>query len=99
MITYGFSFGFSDAVTLDSEFVAKDGNGNELFKAVSTYLVLSSVGSVVYENSAGQLQYFPGGIEGYNPISARKVLTSASVNGVTRSTTATVVSWGGSILR
>ena len=80
MITWGFAFGYSDLATLDT-----------LFVKPSCYIFVSgATGNIVYENTAGEAQYFPGA-QGNNiyPIAARRILTSGVVNGVNRTTTAT----------
>lgn len=80
MITWGFAFGYSDLATLDT-----------LFPKPSCYLFVSgATGNIVYENTAGEAQYFPNA-QGNNlyPIAARRILTSGTVNGTPRTTTAT----------
>lgn len=80
MISWGFAFGYSDIATIDT-----------YFPKPSCYLYVSgSSGDIVYENTAGDAQYFPGAAEmGIYPIAARRILTSGTVNGVSRTTTAT----------
>lgn len=80
MITYGFAFGYSDLATEDVNFTKP-----------SCYLFVSgSSGDIVYENTAGQAQYFPNAqANNIYPIAARRILSSGTVNGVLRSTTAT----------
>jgi hypothetical protein len=80
MISWGFAFGYSDLATLDT-----------LFVKPSIYIYVSGVsGNIVYENSAGVSQYFPGALSGgVYPIAAKRILTSGVVNGVSRTTTAT----------
>ncbi len=80
MISFGFAFGYSDLATIDVS-----------FPKPSCYLWVSgSTGNIVYENTAGDAQYFPNA-QGNNiyPIAARRILTSGTVNGVSRTTTAT----------
>jgi len=79
MISFGFAFGYSDYITIDVN-----------FPKPSVYIYVSGVGGdIVYENTAGQAQWIPGAIEaGIYPIAARRILTSGSVNGTTRTTTA-----------
>ena len=78
MISWGFAFGYSDLVTLDVDFVKP-----------SIYIFAGEAGDIVYENTNGLAQYFPGALEGgIYPIAARKILTSGTVNGTPRTTTA-----------
>jgi hypothetical protein len=44
-------------------------------------------------NTAGELQYAPDAFVGYNPIAAKKILSEGVVDGVARTTTATVTGW------
>lgn len=80
MITYGFAFGYSDLATLDVNFVKP-----------SCYIFVSGdAGDIVYENSAGEAQYFPGAqSNNIYPIAAKRILSNGTVNGVSRETTAT----------
>lgn len=80
MISWGFAFGYSDLAVLDTNFVKP-----------SCYLWVSGdTGDIVYENTAGEAQYFPNA-QGNNiyPIAARRVLSAGTVNGTPRTTTAT----------
>ncbi|CAB4127716.1 hypothetical protein UFOVP98_3 [uncultured Caudovirales phage] len=80
MISWGFAFGFSDLAVLDT-----------LFVKPSIYIYVSGdAGDIVYENTAGLAQYFPGAqANGLYPIAARRILTSGIVNGNSQTTTAT----------
>ena len=80
MISWGFAFGYSDIATLDV-----------LFPKPSIYLYVSGdAGDIVYENSNGVPQFFPGAqANGLYPIAAIRILTSGVVNGNNQSTTAT----------
>jgi hypothetical protein len=80
MITNGFCFGLSDEVTLDVN-----------FPAPSSYIsVTGATGNIVYENTAGEAQWFPGAqLNFIYPIGARRILSSGTVNGTLRTTTAT----------
>lgn len=82
MITNGFAFGYSDEAVVDT-----------LFPFASSYIALQSSGvsgDIVYENTAGQAQWFPGAIAGMvYPIGAKRILSSGTVNGTLRTTTAT----------
>lgn len=101
MKTLGFAYGYSNVVTLDQFFT--DINGNNLIdgisQIVSSYIKVSGTGAeggIVYLNSSGSIQYDPYVFFGYNPIAAIKILTSATINDVTYTTTATGLAWGGS---
>ena len=80
MITWGFAFGYSDLATVDVN-----------FPVPSCYIYVGgSAGDIVYLNSAGQAQYFPGAqANNFYPIGALRIVSSAVVNGTTRTTTAT----------
>lgn len=81
MITNGFAFGWSDTATLDVN-----------FPYASSYLLIGSSGDIVYENTAGQAQWFPSAQAGFlYPIGARRILTSGTVNNVLRTTTASSI--------
>lgn len=85
-LTKGFTCGYSGLVTLDEFFP------NNL---ISSYISVSTTaGSIVFENSVGDLEYWPNAFVGYNPISARRILTSGVVDGEERTTTASVLGWG-----
>lgn len=79
-----FNFGYSDAVVLDTA-----------FPIPSNYIYVpeAGVGNIVYENSAGEAQYFQSAGAGYHPIAAARVLTGATVRGIARTTTATGLNW------
>jgi hypothetical protein len=77
MITLGFSYDYSDLVTLDQDFIFP-----------STYILVGIVGDIVYENRYGVAQWIANAQPGYHPIAARKILTSGVVNGTPRNTTA-----------
>lgn len=80
MISWGFAFGYSDLATVDTNFVKP-----------SCYLYVSGTsGDIVYENTAGDPQYFPNAqANNIYPIAARRILASGVVNGVNRTTAAT----------
>lgn len=79
MQTNGFVFGWSDEVQIDVN-----------FPYPSMYINVGGSGNIVYLNTNGVPQWFPGAIGGMiYPLGARKILSSAVVNGVSRTTTAT----------
>jgi hypothetical protein len=80
MITNGFAFGWSDLATIDTN-----------FPYASSYLSISgTAGDIVYENTGGFAQWYPGAIQGFMyPIGAKRILSSGTVNGTLRTTTAT----------
>jgi hypothetical protein len=77
MITLGFSYDYSDLVTLDQP-----------FPFPSTYILVGITGDIVFENRYGELQWVANAQPGYHPIAAKKIVTSGDVNDVPRSTTA-----------
>ena len=92
MITNGFAFGISDLVTLDTPFTY---GGNLVY---SSYIyVYTAAGDIVYMNSAGELQYLPSAAIGYHPIAASQIVTSGTVNGVSRTTGATGLAYCSSV--
>ncbi len=80
MITWGFAFGYSDLAIVGT-----------LFAKPSCYLYVSgNSGDIVYENSNGFPQYFPNAqANNIYPIAARRIVESAEVNGIMRTTSAT----------
>lgn len=88
MITKGFTCGRHGAVTLDE--VLPD-------NLTSSYIsVGTTAGAIVFENSSGNPQWCPFAFVGWNIIAARKILTSAVVDGATRETTAVGLGWAAS---
>lgn len=86
MKTNGFPCGLSGAVTLDAT-----------LPVPSSYIVVgTTAGAIVFENTAGENQYWPYASVGYNPIAAKKILTSATIDAVLRTTTAVGLAWAGS---
>jgi len=94
MQTFGFSCGYAGGVILDQYFSVQVPQST--YPIVSSYIVIPSTGTpglIVYENSAGEAVYTPYGLLGYNPIAARRILTSATINGILRTTTADPMGW------
>lgn len=78
METKGFVPSLSDAVTLD-----------QFFPYVAYYILVSGVaGDIVWQNDQGQLNYISNAPIGYNIVGATKILSSGTVNGTPRTTTA-----------
>ena len=88
MITFGFVPSYGDVVTVGQSFTI---NG---LTFASAYISVGGAGDIVWQNAQGQAQWFPGAQVGQVYIlGATKILSSATVNGVTRTTTATSMSW------
>ncbi len=88
MITWGFVPSYGDAVTVGSPFTI---NG---LTFVSTYIAVGGAGDIVWQNNLGEAQWFPNAQAGQVYIlGAQKILASATVNGISRTTTATSMSW------
>ena len=77
MVTLGFTFSYSDNVTTDVN-----------FPFVSSYILVGISGDLVYEAPDGSAQWIPSCPAGYNPVAAVKVLSTGTVNGTPRATTA-----------
>lgn len=77
MITLGFTFSYSDNAVADTA-----------FPYVSTYLLVGVSGDLVFEAPDGSAQWVRSCPVGYNPIAAKRILTSGTVNGTPRTTTA-----------
>ncbi len=81
MVTYGFTFNYSDLAVNDVAFPTR-----------SAYLFVGGAGDIVYVGGDGNPQYFPGAAAGsFLPISTNMILSSGTVNGTSRDTTATGV--------
>jgi hypothetical protein len=94
--TPGFSCQISDLVTQNVPFAAPHPTPNQTI--CSSYIIVPTTGSeggFVYENPAGEICYWPYAFVGYNPVAARQILTSATINGVNRTTTAAPLYWAG----
>lgn len=83
MITNGFVAGYSDYATLDAA-----------LPFTSSYIGAEVSGDIVYENNLGLAQFIPAAlvvVGALIPIGAKKILSSGTVNGTPRTTTATGV--------
>lgn len=90
--TNGFNGSISDVVTLGTAFTDYV-TGNPV---ISTYIIIPTIGeegAIVYVDSGGNYRYLPYAFIGYNPIAAAKILSSATVDGIMRTTTATPLYW------
>lgn len=90
MLTYGFVPAYSDAVTVDTAFTSSG------VMCMALYLSVGGGGDIVWQNAQGQSQWWPAAQAGQVYIlGAVKILSSATVNGVSRTTTATAMTWAG----
>lgn len=81
MVTLGFAFSYSDLAVAGTA-----------FPYPSMYLYVQGAGDVVYEAPDGSAQWFQGAQANMLiPIAATRILASGTVNGVSRTTTATNV--------
>jgi hypothetical protein len=88
MITWGFVPAYGDAVTIGNLFII---NGVTF---CATYIAVGGAGDIVWENAQGEPQWFPNAQAGQIYIlGARRILASGTVNGNSRVTTATLMSW------
>lgn len=101
-ITSGFTAALADTVTIDQYFGQIQTGGSSTVSNVqtnpyqnimSTYVLVSAAGDIIFENQQGDLQYMPGTPEGLFPISATKIVSAGLVRGIPRTTTATVSTW------
>jgi len=101
-ITNGFTTSLSDEVTVNEYFLNTQTGGsgtvstsqtNSTQPVVSTYILVSNAGNIIYENQLGELQYVKLAPEGLFPLSATKILSSGNVRGTVRSTTAIISTW------
>jgi hypothetical protein len=89
MITWGFVVSYSDLVTVGSPFTI-----NGLTLTASYIYVSGNSGDIVWLNALGQPQYLANAQSGqFYPIGASQIVSSATVNGSTRTTGATNMVW------
>lgn len=95
MITWGFVVSYSDAVTIGKPFTMTVNGVLTTFTA--TYIGIETsgtTGDIVWLNALGIPQWLPNCQAGqFYPIGASQIITSGTVNGVTRTTTATGLIW------
>jgi hypothetical protein len=93
MITWGFVCGYSDLAVTDSLLTMTINNNLTTFNA-SYIQVTGTTGDIVWENNLGIPQYIPNA-QPYQlfPVGARRILSSATVNGNVRTTAATNIAW------
>lgn len=103
-ITSGFTASLSDEVVIDSYFDQIDVGGSgtasniqsqSTDKVVSTYVLVDQPGDIVFENQFGDPQFLKEVPAGLIPMSATRILSSAIVRGISRATTASLLSWLG----
>lgn len=94
MITFGFVPSYSDAVVNDSYFYIKSSTALNQ-RLIATYIaVMGASGDIVWENAQGDPQWLPGCLLGQQYIiGAARILSSATVRGTSRTTTATGLVW------
>lgn len=92
MKTNGRSFGISDVVVADTPFTYR---GKNIY---STKILVGTTGNIVYRNSVGDLQYIASAPTGYHDIAASEIVASGTVNGVSRTTTASNMTYCCSIV-
>ncbi len=86
MQTNGFAAGYSDYAEIDTA-----------LPFPSSYLCPNGAGNIVYINTNGIPQWWPNCLANViYPIAARTIVTSAVVNGVERTTTATNIVYAAS---
>ena len=91
MITWGFIPSYGDVVTVDQDFTI-----NGLTICGAYILVTGASGNIVWENAQGNAQYLPNAQSGQvYLLGARKILSSGTVNGTNRTTSATGLAWLG----
>jgi hypothetical protein len=92
MITWGFVAGYGDAITVGKPFTQTINGVLTTFTA--TYITVANAGDVVWLNQLGIPQWLPGAQAGFSyPIGASQIVSSATVNGVSRTTTASGFSY------
>ncbi len=92
MITWGFPPSYSDLAVNDAYFAQSNSNAAHVLAA---YLTISgNTGDIVWENNKGEPQWFPNALTGQTYIlGAQRILSSATVRGTSRTTTATGIIW------
>lgn len=88
METWGRVASYSDVVTIDSSFIIND------LTFVSYSILVGGAGNIVWQNAKGEAQYLPNAqANQLYLIGAQKILSSATVNGINRTTSATSMVW------
>jgi hypothetical protein len=88
-ISLGVAAGYSNVVSVDVPF-GNDDQGNPF---VSTYIIVGGTGDIVWRNALGELQFLQNVSSGTTlGIAAIEIVSSGTVYGVPRTTTATVLS-------
>lgn len=92
MIQYNQNASYSDLVTLDTT-ISQTLNG-VVTNLITTYVKPGGTGDIVWLNGSGVPQYLPAAqANQLYKIAATKIVTTATVNGVVRDTTATNIAY------
>lgn len=84
MLTLGFSCGLGDEMVVDTPLSSNNG-----YQLVTTYIYINTTaGDLVWRNSNGDLGYLPDAAVGVHAIAAIEIVSSGTVNGTPRTTTA-----------
>ena len=102
-ITLGFTTSLSDEIVVDDYFLSIQTGGLGSYGAqgepfqnlTSTYVLIQAAGDIVYENCLGELQFVSNAGEGLFPLAATRIVSSGTVRGVSKTTTATCSTWFG----
>lgn len=81
----GFTVGYSDLVTIDTPF---------LVLSSYIYVPTGGTGDIVWLNASGNPQFLSAAGVGYHPLAASQIVTSATVNGTLRTTSASNMTYG-----
>lgn len=94
MLTLGFPPSYSDAVVNDAYFTISN---TDTTPVLAAYIAVTGAGGdIVWENNKGEPQWLPAAALGQTYIlGAQRILSSATVRGTSRTTTATGLVWLG----
>ena len=92
MYTNGFVPVASDAVVVDQVFSGSIAGKTQ--NVVAAYITVGVGGDIVWKNQYGDLNWMPGTLAGLTyVIGAVEIVSSGTVNGTSRTTTATTMTW------
>lgn len=95
MVTWGFVPSYSGAITIGQPFTKTYNGVTYTFTAM--YIVVGGAGDIVWLNALGEPQWLPGcQANQVYILGASQIVSSATVDGVSRTTTATNLTWMGS---